>query len=75
MIRAAHIAHLRRESPFDAGIAALAPTIQRSALLAQQQAASMNCATPIRGHPGWQPGHHRAAGEARFKDATAWSCN
>ena len=38
MIRAAHIAHLRRESPFDAGIAALAPTIQRSALLAQQQA-------------------------------------
>jgi mercuric reductase len=33
-------------SPFDAGIAALASTIQRSALLAQQQAASMNCATP-----------------------------
>jgi mercuric reductase len=39
MIRAAHIAHLRRESPFDAGIAATThPTIRRSKLLAQQQA-------------------------------------
>jgi mercuric reductase len=38
MIRAAHIAHLRRESPFDAGIAATAPAIDRSKLLAQQQA-------------------------------------
>ncbi len=37
MIRAAHIAHLRRESPFDAGIAATAPTIDRVKLLAQQQ--------------------------------------
>ena len=38
MIRAAHIAHLRRESPFDSGITAAEPTIQRTALLAQQQA-------------------------------------
>lgn len=38
MIRAAHIAHLRRESPFDGGIAATTPTIQRTALLAQQLA-------------------------------------
>jgi len=38
MIRAAHIAHLRRESPFDGGIAATVPTIDRSKLLAQQQA-------------------------------------
>src|SRR5882724_5912963 len=38
MIRAAHIAHLRRESPFDNGIAATAPAIDRSKLLAQQQA-------------------------------------
>ncbi len=38
MIRAAHIAHVRRESPFDGGIAATEPTIQRSKLLAQQQA-------------------------------------
>ena len=38
MIRAAHIAHLRRKSPFDAGISAAAPTIDRGRLLAQQQA-------------------------------------
>jgi len=38
MIRAAHIAHLRRESSFDDGIAATEPAIQRSKLLAQQQA-------------------------------------
>ena len=38
MIRAAHIAHLRRESPFDSGIAATVPAIDRSKLLAQQQA-------------------------------------
>ena len=38
MIRAAHIAHQRRESPFDAGIAVTAPAIDRGKLLAQQQA-------------------------------------
>jgi mercuric reductase len=38
MIRAAHIAHLRRESPFDAGIVATIPTIDRKKLLTQQQA-------------------------------------
>lgn len=37
MIRAAHIAHLRTSSPFDGGISADAPTIQREWLLAQQQ--------------------------------------
>src|SRR5690606_29527435 len=37
MIRAAHIAHLRRDSPFDAGISASSPVIDRAALLAQQQ--------------------------------------
>ena len=37
MIRAAHVAHLRRESPFDAGISASPPVIDRAALLAQQQ--------------------------------------
>ncbi len=37
MIRAAHVAHLRRESPFDGGVAAAAPTILRDRLLAQQQ--------------------------------------
>jgi mercuric reductase len=38
MIRAAHIAHLRRTSPFDDGIAAATPAILRERLLAQQQA-------------------------------------
>nr|WP_207004974.1 mercury(II) reductase [Trinickia mobilis] len=38
MIRAAHIAHLRQTSPFDAGIGAVAPVIDRPRLLAQQQA-------------------------------------
>lgn len=37
MIRAAHIAHLRRESPFDSGLSAQAPVVNRVALLAQQQ--------------------------------------
>jgi mercuric reductase len=37
MIRAAHIAHLRRESPFDDGITATTPAIRRDRLLAQQQ--------------------------------------
>lgn len=37
MIRAAHIAHLRRESSFDAGIAAATPAVLRGKLLAQQQ--------------------------------------
>lgn len=38
MIRAAYIAHLRRESPFDDGIGACSPAILRERLLAQQQA-------------------------------------
>ncbi len=38
MIRAAHIAHLRRHSSFDVGIDSCAPAIHRDKLLAQQQA-------------------------------------
>ncbi|MGJ0427275.1 mercury(II) reductase [Methylocystis sp.] len=38
MIRAAHIAHLRRQSPFDEGVGASDPAIDRGKLLAQQQA-------------------------------------
>ncbi len=38
MIRAAHFAHARKQSPFDAGISASAPQISRRRLLAQQQA-------------------------------------
>jgi mercuric reductase len=37
MIRAAHIAHLRRQSPFDAGMPPAPPVILRERLLAQQQ--------------------------------------
>jgi len=36
-IRAAHIAHLRTESPFDDGIGSAPPVIRRERLLAQQQ--------------------------------------
>lgn len=36
MIRAAHTAHLRRQSPFDVGISSAPPTVDRRALLAQQ---------------------------------------
>jgi mercuric reductase len=38
MIRAAHIAHMRLESPFDGGVGASKPAIKREKLLAQQQA-------------------------------------
>lgn len=38
MIRAAHVAHVRRKSPFDGGISATEPNIQRDHLLVQQQA-------------------------------------
>ncbi|MBD5803817.1 Mercuric reductase [Azoarcus sp. Aa7] len=37
MIRAAHIAHLRRQSPFDAGLPPTPPAILRDKLLALQQ--------------------------------------
>lgn len=37
MIRAAHFAHARKESPFDSSITAVAPQINRKLLLAQQQ--------------------------------------
>ncbi len=37
LIRAAHVAHLRRTSPFDGGISAAAPVVDRPRLLAQQQ--------------------------------------
>lgn len=38
MIRSAHITHQRRHSPFDAGISPTSPQIDRTVLLAQQQA-------------------------------------
>ena len=37
MIRAAHIAHMRKESPFDEGLSARVPVVDRAKLLQQQQ--------------------------------------
>ena len=69
MIRAAHIAHLRRESPFDGGIAATEPTIQRSKLLAQQQARVEELRhTKYEGILEGNPAITVLHGEARFND-------
>ena len=70
MIRAAHIAHLRRESPFDAGLSAAPPTVDRKVLLAQQQARvdelrAAKYEAVIDGNPGIT----LLRGEARFEDA------
>ena len=74
MIRAAHIAHLRRESPFDAGIQNLSPTIERGKLLAQQQARvdelrHAKYENILDGNPGITVLH----GRARFKDGRSLS--
>ena len=68
-IRAAHVAHLRRESPFDAGISAAAPAIDRARLLAQQQGRvdelrHAKYEDILAGNPAITVLH----GEARFKD-------
>ncbi|RWA53101.1 mercuric reductase [Cupriavidus sp. UYMSc13B] len=71
MIRAAHIAHLRRESPFDGGIGVTPPAILRDQLLAQQQGrvaelrhtkyedilTSTPAITMLRGEARFQNGH------------------
>ena len=69
MIRAAHIAHVRRESPFDGGMPPIAPTIVRERLLAQQQARvdelrDAKYASILDGNPAITVLH----GEARFED-------
>lgn len=70
MIRAAHIAHLRRESPFDTGISPATPAVRRAQLLAQQQAR----VDELR-HSKYEnilernPDITLLRGEARFKDA------
>ncbi|MGP1678289.1 MAG: mercury(II) reductase [Burkholderiales bacterium] len=70
-IRAAHVAHLRRESPFDAGISAAALAIDRVQLLVQQQArvdalrhakyedilAGNPAITVLHGEAGFKDGH------------------
>ncbi|MBI2751635.1 MAG: mercury(II) reductase [Burkholderiales bacterium] len=69
MIRAAHIAHLRRESPFDGGIAATPPAILRERLLAQQQARVDELRhAKYEGILDSNPAITVLRGEARFKD-------
>ncbi len=69
MIRAAHIAHLRRESPFDSGIAATAPVIDRSKLLTQQQARVEELRhAKYEGIMDGNSAINVLRGEARFKD-------
>ena len=70
MIRAAHIAHLRRESPFDEGLPAAAPTVLRDRLLAQQQGRVEELRhAKYEGILASTPAITVLRGEARFKDA------
>jgi mercuric reductase len=69
-IRAAHIAHLRTHSPFDAGVSAHRPVVNRALLLQQQQqrVAELRHAkyeTILDGNPDITV----RRGEARFKEA------
>lgn len=70
MIRAAHIAHLRASSPFDAGIKACTPQIDRKALLAQQQGRVEELRhAKYEGILDNNPNISLVRGYARFKDA------
>ncbi|MBX3602356.1 MAG: mercury(II) reductase [Rubrivivax sp.] len=70
MIRAAHLAQLRRESPFDGGIAASTPVIDRGRLLAQQQARVDELRhAKYEGILDSTPEITALRGEARFKDS------
>lgn len=70
MIRAAHIAHVRRASPFDAGMPPTSPTILREALLAQQQARVDELRhAKYEGILQSTPAISVLRGEARFQDA------
>ncbi len=69
MIRAAHIAHLRRQSPFDAGMPPVPPVVLRERLLAQQQGRvndlrHLKYESILDGNPAITV----LRGEARFKD-------
>ncbi len=69
MIRAAHFAHARKTSPFDAGITAAAPQINRKLLLAQQQVRIEELrATKYEAVIASNPNITLVRGEARFKD-------
>ncbi len=69
LIQAAHVAHVRRHSPFDAGISAGDPRIDRPALLAQQQARVDELRhAKYEGILESTPGVQLLRGEARFID-------
>ncbi len=69
MIRAAHVAHLRRESPFDGGMPPTPPAILRERLLAQQQARVDELRhAKYEGILDSNPAITVLHGEARFKD-------
>jgi mercuric reductase len=70
MIRAAHVAHLRTASPFDHGILATPPRVDRAKLLAQQEARveelrHAKYESILDGNPGITV----LRGEARFRNA------
>lgn len=70
LIQAAHVAHVRRSSPFDAGIAAVGAIVDRTQLTAQQQRLIAELRTAkyegiLAGIPSITVVH----GEARFHDA------
>lgn len=70
LIRAAHVAHLRRESPFDAGLSATPAVVNRPQLLAQQQGLVDTLRrTKYEGILAGAPAITVVHGEARFKDA------
>jgi mercuric reductase len=70
MIRAAHVAHLRRTSPFDDGISSSAPVVRRDRLLAQQQGRVDELRhAKYEGILDTSPNIQLLRGEARFKNA------
>ncbi|MBN8893353.1 MAG: mercury(II) reductase [Rhodanobacter sp.] len=70
MIRAAHVAHLRRTSSFDDGISSTAPVVRRDRLLAQQQTRVDELRhAKYEGILDTSPNIQLLRGEARFKDA------
>ena len=76
MIRAAHIAHLRRASPFDDGLPPTPPTVVRERLLAQQQARVDELRhAKYEGILGDNPNITVVQGEARFTDARTLRVN
>ena len=69
LIRAAHIAHLRRASPFDAGLSATPAVVNRPRLLAQQQGLVEHLRrAKYEGILARIPAITVVHGEARFKD-------